>query len=80
MNSERWLKLGFVIFTNEYSAGILAGFGLGIFLTENHELPTSVFIKIGALGCIVAGGMWAREAQLKKVEKEKAKKEGQISN
>jgi hypothetical protein len=85
MNAERQLKLGFVLFSKEYCAGTLAGIGVGIlFDIIRSDLFSSEiekdFIRVIAFFCIFSGGTWARAIQQKGLQKDKAEKEGGISN
>jgi hypothetical protein len=82
MNAARWHKLGFVLFTREYCAGIITGIGLGTLLAIG-------FIPVGQRPwpllsvpwfCMAAGGTWARATQKKCIDEENAQKAGSISN
>jgi hypothetical protein len=70
MNTEKPMRLGFVIPTGEYGGGLTAGVGLGILLTAALYFPghriTNPLVYFGALGCIVIGSLLARAAQRKR--------------
>jgi hypothetical protein len=83
VNAERWQKLGFTLFTKEYCAGIIGGAGLGILtiisIPPEHLMP-KYLLRLIAFFCISAGSIWARAAQQKRLQNDKAKKENAISN
>jgi hypothetical protein len=74
MKTERLMKWGFVIPTREYNGGVLAGLGMGVFITTAILSPehriTNPLVWFGGLGCVVVGSLLARAAQRKRFQKD----------
>jgi hypothetical protein len=80
MNSESWMKTGFVRFTAERTAGTLSGIGLGILLGHFWSTlfptgPANGLAQVIAFFSIFAGTAWAASIQQKRLQKDKAEKE-----